>query len=302
MARYELDKEFYYRSTQFDELLDAADLTKAEVARTTKISFDVLKMLRTRDLIDETRINFETMCEKGIEFFEMFGNSDLMSEIYKYGDVPVYVKRDAKYYEFYTKAKVAFSKEGSYKATESILVPSDMRKTSAYYLSHELCHILKERNSIECQSRNAYEEVVPILMEFIFSYVTDYNAFLSVVANRCRYIKICAREFIELYKAYISTAVMDEKVTYLSALNEKGRYLHSFYYAISLFEIYMNGKNNFDNIDKDNKEYILSRIANVLLGNESTKEMLNDMMDHIRNIDSLYEDGIDRLNDVTFGI
>lgn len=302
MARYELDREYYYRISQYNELFEAESLTNAELAKTARVSFDLLKMLRHKQVSETRKSNFQTMCNEGISNFELFKNQRLMDELLNSLDIAYFQDRDASYYDFKVYSETVFTCTGAKRVADKIVLPADIRKASAFYLSHELCHILKERNDSECKNQNNYHEVIPILMEMIFAYVYDSESFDVIISNRCRMMKIAAREFIELYKEYISITDEDVKETYLMALNEKGKYLHSFYYVLCLFEVYMNDEKGFIDTSMNNKEYILSRIANVLLCNESTKDFLDDMSFKFTNIDALYESGFDRLNDISFSI
>lgn len=302
MAKYELDREFYFRLSQYNELFEAENLTNAELAKTVRVSFDLLKMLRHKQVSETRRSNFEAMCHEGVNNFELFKNQKLMNDVFQSLDVAYYQDRDASYYDFKVYSDTFFTCTGAKRVADKVVVPKDIRRASAFYLSHELCHILKERNDSECKYQNSFHEVIPILMEMIFAYVYDPESFDIIISNRCRKMKIGAREFIELYKEYINIVDEDVKAMYLTALNEKGKYLHSFYYVLCLFEVYMNDKKGFIDTSMNNKEYILSRIANVLLCNESTKDFLDDMSLRFANIDSLYEAGIDRLNEISFSI
>lgn len=303
MARFELDKRYYFEFAKTNEAFNASDLTNAQLARTTRVSIDVLKALKGHFLQDHTSINFNELVETAFNNFYLFESEELIRELSKFEDVYCYHDDDVNSFDtFYVKSKLIESATGAYTYPESICVPTNIKGSSAFYLSHELCHMLKERNSKECEIRNAYSEVIPMLMEFIFSYTYDYDSFKVMLCNRSKKMKVIAREFVELYKAYIGATTIKDKKLYISALNKIGTYLHSFYYVLLLLKIYISDKEYFKKDCLNNRDVILDKVSQVLMCKCTTKDMLDSILSYIDNIDATYEDGMDLYNNFVFSI
>ena len=135
-----------------------------------KEACDKLEVPEIHFLQDHTSINFNELVETAFNNFYLFESEELIRELSKFEDVYCYHDDDVNSFDtFYVKSKLVESATGTYTYPESICVPTNIKGSSAFYLSHELCHMLKERNSKECEIRNAYSEVIPMLMEFIFS-------------------------------------------------------------------------------------------------------------------------------------
>ena len=72
MAKYELDKRYYFELAKINEAFNASDLTNAQLARTTRVSIDVLKALKGQFLQDHTSINFNELVETAFNNFYLF--------------------------------------------------------------------------------------------------------------------------------------------------------------------------------------------------------------------------------------
>ena len=303
MAKWDINKEFYYKLSQENELMNAEELTGAQIAKSTNVSVDLLKLIKCSSFDVGEDVSFNDILNKSFECFTIFNNNQLFDELGLLSNVDcVYENGNYEFDKFSVRSKLVLLSTGAYTVPQQLLVPCNIKKASAYYLSHDMCHMLKERNPQECALKNGYLEVIPMLVEFIFSYSKDNESFKVILNNRVKRLKNNANDYMRLYDCYVSAKTYEEKKLYLTALSELGKYLHSFYYTLVLFKIYLSDNQYFADSGKSNKKYILDLISKVLLCKMTTKDMIDDIEMYITNIDTVYENAIDTVNDMVVGI
>lgn len=303
MAKWDINKEFYYKLGQENELMNAEELTGAQIAKTTKVSVDLLKLIKCSSFVVGEDVSFNDVLNKSFECFAIFNNNQLFEDLGLLSNVDcVYENGNFEFDKFGVKSKLVLLSTGAYTIPQQLLVPCNIKKVSTYYLSHDICHMLKERNPYECALKNGYLEVIPMLVELIFSYSKDYESFRVILNNRIKRLKNNANDYMHLYDCYVNAKTQNEKKLYLTALSELGKYLHSFYYTLVLFKIFLSDNQYFTDSGKSNKKYILDMICEVLLCKITTKDMIDDVEMYLTNVDTIYENAIDAVNDMVIGI
>ena len=299
MAKCNIDKEFYYRLSQENELMNASCLTGAQIARSSKVSTDLLALINCHSISNGERVSFDSVLNNSFKHFAIFNSNELFDELGLLSNVDcVYENGNNEFDGFSVRSRMVLLDTGAYTIPEQLMVPYDIKKASTYYLSHDICHMLKERNKYECELKNGYLEVVPMLVELIFSYTNDYDSFIIVLNNRIKRMKANAADFLSLYESYVDADYYEDKKLYLTALGEIGKYLHSFYYTLVLFKVYLSDKQYFSESNISNKEYILNSISDVLLCKMNTKEMIDDICNYIQDIEVIYDNAIDSVNEM----
>lgn len=297
MAKCNIDREFYYKLSQENELFNASCLTGAQIARCSKVSTDLLSLIKCYSGLNGENVSFDSILNNSFNHFAIFNNDELFKELSLLSNVDcVYENGNNEFDGFSVRSRMVLLDTGAYTIPEQLMVPYDIKKASTYYLSHDICHMLKERNKDECELKNGFLEVVPMLVELIFSYTNDYDSFLVVLNNRIKRMKVNASDFISLYESYIDADSYEDKKLYLTALSEIGKYLHSFYYTLLLFKIYLGDKQYF--VGSSNEEFILNGISEVLLCKMNTKEMIEGIINNIGDIDIIYDNAIDTVNEM----
>ena len=130
-------------------------------------------------------------------------------------------------------------------------VPSRFNMSSIYFMVHEVAHMLKEENPLECKGIHTDIEVIPMLLEMISAHVRgDNNVFrlrellmLDIAYNFKRLKE-------DLDNGLISS---DEMIAFNTLLKHNACYLNSFYYTLRLFSMYL-----------DAPQYVLGIIDDVL--------------------------------------
>ncbi len=143
-------------------------------------------------------------------------------------------------------------------------IPVEINETASVYLGHEHIHALKETNYEEYIYGFVYGDVIPLLYELI---VTKDNSELrnKLLKSRLDLLQYSNSEYsrglVELRKCNNR----DKELVKLF-LSRHGEYLNSFYYALILYNMY-----------KDNPEFIISKMKQVLNHEMTTVELLAEL-------------------------
>lgn len=165
--------------------------------------------------------------------------------------------------------------------TSQIVIPQRIEECSKYFLSHEFIHVVKDINYDEMRLLFTSIETVPILWEFINSYLDgDYSVMARVFSERynqmlnIEMIYNDSNIFLDKYSKK-NIKCSDKLAEAIQLLNmEACMYLNSFYYAICLFERFLG-----------NEKLVLEYINKVLSGVITTKQLISkfDLFDGINN-------------------
>ena len=166
---------------------------------------------------------------QSIENFAIFGNKDLLENACQLSNEITYIDgnhlNDAL---FTTYSAIARTTAGYAKKAMCIEVPSTLNATSSYFLTHELTHALKERNPLECTNLFTTAEVIPILIELITAYESNNKKIIENVFSKRKDLIIST---IDFYK--------NHHLKNPAPYTISGCYINSFYYALSLFSLYL---------------------------------------------------------------
>ena len=283
MAKCNIDRTYYSALGKLFNTVGAAELTGAQLSKVSRISDDVLDVLRTTTLQDEKGSDFSSVRRDALSYFYMFNDSRIINDaIDMLNKVEYYCDETYDYAMFQVLSRVVNGRTGAYKVPAKVIVPENMKKTSSVFMAHEITHMLKERNELECKDLTNFGEVIPMLMELIIAYSHEYEDTESIFGKRSEIIKCSAKSFKELYAEYKNNATLSVDKEMKTAMTESGLYVNSFYYTLALFSFYL----------KDSR-YILSLIAEVLNCNMTTRDLINLV---IRDSYDMYLDGLREFN------
>lgn len=157
-------------------------------------------------------------------------------------------------------------------------VPSRFNMSSIYFMVHEIAHMLKEDNHLECKGIYTDIEVIPILLELISAHVRGDN---NVFRLRELLMLDIAYNFKKLQEDLDNNLISnDEMIAFNTFYRHNACYLNSFYYSLRLFGMYLEAP-----------DYVLGIIDDVLSHRLTTREVINN---YLSNDDYLYEAGIDQ--------
>ena len=283
MGKCIIDKKFYSALDDAYKTVNVRDLTVAKIAEVDKKSDSFLSAFIECNAVDETGSNLSEMRNNVLHYYSIFEDEGIMTDVVSYLNGISYYVHEGDYAEFYVYANAVKGKTGVYKEPVQMVIPEELKYTSSIFAAHEMAHMLKERNPKECEEFAYFGEVIPMLMELIIAYSYEYSNAQCVFKRRSDGIRSQSKSFKELYKYYKGLSDLEEKKLYVTAMNECGNYVNSFYYTLAFFALYI-----------ANKRFVLRLISYVLKGRCTTSDVIRYISEY--DIDRLYESGLEEFN------
>lgn len=157
-------------------------------------------------------------------------------------------------------------------------VPRKFNVSSIYFMVHEIAHMLKEDNYLECKGIYTDIEVIPILLELISAHVRGDN---NVFRLRELLMLDVAYNYKKLQEDLDNNLISkDDMLAFNTFFGHNASYLNSFYYALRLFGMYLEAP-----------KYVLGIIDDVLNHRLTTRDVIHN---YLSNDDYTYETGIDQ--------
>lgn len=270
-----LDKNKYNELAVCFEYFNPRPLDKIQIEHSDMVASDILSNYAKREFVDDEDISYSRLISGTNRLFDEVGlcrvsgaaKSVLSSSKYGKG-ISIYD------FDFTVISDIAFNGGSYFKIPNTIILPEYYTLSSIHFLAHEICHVLKEFNPLECMNVYTLEEVIPITIELITAY--EKRRF-DVFRKRELLIKDTADLYLKLSndRKYISN---EDMLGFMACYRKSMMYLNSFYYAMKLFSKYL-----------EEKEETLEFIEMVLTG-ECTTERLMDIL--FCESDSSYDIGI----------
>ena len=158
-------------------------------------------------------------------------------------------------YEFDPKVNQVVKNSGN---VDHYKIPMKLDEVSPLWIAHENIHALKETNYDEYIDGQILGDVIPMFLELVMVNQVSNDKASSLLRNRLFLLK----------NEYTSTQEMKKvlsKDLYDIYATSSMQYLNSFNYAFQLYQRY-----------RDNKENIISKIKEVLVGQNTTRNMLDE--------------------------
>lgn len=283
MAKCNIDRTYYSALHDVYSTVGAHSLTGAQLTKVSRISNDLINILSSSAEVDEHGSDFSTVRREALTYLYMFNDSGLINDAVELLNKVEYYSDESYDYAMFTVLSHAMkASTGAYKVPAKLIVPTKFRKTSSVFMAHELIHMLKERNELECRDMINYGEVLPMLIELIIAFSYEYENTENILGKRSESIKISARCFKELFEEYKSNTMLGTDKATLAALDESGSYVNSFYYTLALFSLYLR-----------DSDYMLNMISNVLNCRMTTRDLITYT---VHNSYDLYQDGLSKFN------
>lgn len=157
--------------------------------------------------------------------------------------------------------------------TSSITTPKTYTTLSSYYLCHEIHHALKDTHKKEYQYMLRYADVIPMFYEFVSG--KDKSIKNQLIKNRLSLLEQC-KTHLEIKRNRVDKNLLWDFVD-----SKNAQYFNSFYYAILLYQTYLN-----------HPKEVLQDISSVLLGELTTYQLLEKYGLFQKNYDTSVEEGI----------
>lgn len=272
----EINTELYLAIQENCKIFNPSSVTMEDYNRAYEVAREII-YLRERKEIPRSRT---------IKFNELLISS--LTNLYKIGidnvikDATSIIK-DLEYKEIYNSRCSSFltnfmaEQTGSSvcKRAVSVYVPDRLTEASGVFMSHEVVHILKERNSLECPNINTTLEVIPMLVELIMAFNSNPILLKEIVYERIELLYSEAKMFFRIVKELKTNK--KNKDGLMAALYSNIAYLNSFYYSLALFTLYL----------KDS-DYVIAMIKCNLSKKMTTDDIIRDSF--------LFDDSLDSYN------
>lgn len=266
---YSSDTDLYLGIQENSKVFNPIRVTKDDIKRAKMVALEVMKMYKRKDIDRTKEITFNNMLVSSLANLYNIGIDSVIGEATS-------IIKDLEYREmnlvrissFVTNSMVVDTGCGFAKEAVSIFVPSTLTEASSVFMSHEVMHILKERNPEECRNINTLSEMIPMLIELIVAFNSDTKKLKEIIYERLTLLDYEAINFISIMKRLQSTDE-NKKRALIAHLYSSVAYLNSFYYTLAMFSLYI----------KDS-DYVLCMLNDSVSGNLSTQDIIRNVFDY----------------------
>lgn len=266
---YSSDTELYLGIQENIKIFNPIKVTKDDIKRAKMVALEVMKLYNKKDIDRTKKITFNSMLVSSLANLYNVGIDSIIGEATSIIKGLEYREMDlVRISSFVTNSMVVDTGCGFAKKAVSIFVPSTLTEASSIFMSHEVIHILKERNPEECRNINTLIETVPMLIELIVAFNSDAKKLKEVIYERITLLDYEAISFISIMKR-LQIADENKKRALLAQLYSNVAYLNSFYYTLAMFSLYI----------KDS-DYVLCMLNDAVSGNLSTQEIIRNVFDY----------------------
>lgn len=268
--------DLYRAIEENSKIFNPTKVTKEDLKRALNVAREIIK-LHKKETIPRTKpIPFNVLLVKSLNNLYSLGLHNIVSDatsIIKY--LEYYELENQPYSSFVTNSSVIDTGCGYAKKAVSIYVPSYINEASSIFMSHEVIHILKERNPEECKCLNTTGEVLPMLVELLHAYNSNPTLLKEIIYERIKLLYYEAKQFLHLYETIKGT----KNPNLLPALYSSCNYLNSFYYTLILFKLSFN-----------NEDYVIDLLNNSVNNQISTSTITNEL-EESPDSNTLYQEG-----------
>lgn len=266
---YSSDTDLYLGIQENSKVFNPIRVTKDDIKRAKMVALEVMKMYKRKDIDRTKEITFNNMLVSSLANLYNVGIDSVIGEATS-------IIKDLEYREmnlvrissFITNSMVVDTGCCFAKEAVSIFVPNTLTEASSVFMSHEVMHILKERNPEECRNINTLSEMIPMLIELIVAFNSDTKKLKEIIYERLTLLDYEAINFISIMKRLQSTDE-NKKRALIAHLYSSVAYLNSFYYTLAMFSLYI----------KDS-DYVLCMLNDSVSGNLSTQDIIRNVFDY----------------------
>ncbi len=265
-----LDADYYLALSDNYKPFNLLPITNDDLKKSLIVANDIIRNYEEVKYKKERDISFGDLLSLSIEGLFKIGLVNPAKKALALVNDIQYVQTDvSSLSSFVTNSMAVQSGTSVAKKCVSVFVPETITLSSTAFLSHEFAHIIKEENPNECKGINTNLEVVPILIELITADLILPNPeIIHIERDITMYHE--AVFFKRILKELKNEHTSQERKVLITALGTSLVYLNSFYYAMILYNIYL-----------DDNEFVLALINKVLNKELTTFDvivMIDDVM------------------------
>ncbi len=277
------DYDFYLNYDKVNQSFSPTACTEDDLKRAQQVGLDVFLYEKKYEAVRE-KTNLNVLLSKALYQMDCIGCIANMNETISLLNSLEYYYDDGDPSLFSTISEIEKTKTGSIKKAKYIVVPMVFNSSSCFFMSHEISHILKERNPKECKNVYTLQEVIPMLIELILSFLSNERyTFQSLVNDRMKILSLEAKRYFEIRNEMDYTIEKDKKNALRIGMLLSSVYLNSFYYSLVLFQMYL-----------CHPSFIKELIASVLNLEITTDEMIEIVLQEKRpeSVQESYQKGM----------
>lgn len=273
------DKEHWYELGKAFEVFKPYPLTQDEIDRSLLIADEILRNYKERSLVEYPEMTFGNVLQGAATIYYNLGMHRSAKRAVSILAHIQYQNNDSMDIENLTVQSLAIKTGATVcKQPYYVEVPKVFNTSSIHFMAHEIAHMLKEYNYLECKGVLSDAEVIPILVEMISAHKKGDN---NVFKKRELLMLDIAYAFKKLHEDLENDRISKEDMeSFMACYRYNILYLNSFYYALRLFAMYL-----------QIPQYVLGIVDDVLNQRLTTRDVINY---HLSNDDYTYETGIDQ--------
>lgn len=260
------DKEFYSSLKELNDCFSPTPFTQDDIRRSDEIVRQLFSIHKNFEPNFEGALPFNTVLQGSLEYLYKIGCSvSLNDTVSILNNLEYRMIEGAKVSTFVTNSMIVNANGSVSKKAVSIYAPEFMNESSKIFMLHEISHILKERNNVECQNAYTLMEFIPMLIELISAYKSKNKKLVTeIVVEREKMLYAEAIKYCRIKKEINDSCNISDKEILETALGTSVVYLNSFYYTLAVFNYYL-----------DNEGYIIDLISAILNGQLTTFDMID---------------------------
>ena len=273
------DKEHWYELSKAFEAFKPYPLTQDDIDRSLLIADEILNKFEERTLVEYPPMTFGNVLQGAATVYYNLGMHSSAKRAVSILSHIQYQNNDSMDIENLTVQSLAIKTGATVcKQPYYVEVPKVFNASSIHFMAHEIAHMLKESNYLECKGVLSDAEVIPILVEMISAHKKGDN---NVFKKRELLMLDIAYAFKKLHEDLENDRISKEDMeSFIACYRYNILYLNSFYYALRLFAVYL-----------QIPQYVLGIVEDVLNQRLTTRDVINY---YLSNDDYTYETGIDQ--------
>lgn len=273
------DKEHWYELGKAFEAFKPYPLTQDDIDRSLLIADEILNKFEERTLVEYPPMTFGNVLQGAATVYYNLGMHSSAKRAVSILSHIQYQNNDSMDIENLTVQSLAIKTGATVcKQPYYVEVPKVFNTSSIHFMAHEIAHMLKESNHLECKGVLSDAEVIPILVEMISAHKKGDN---NVFKKRELLMLDIAYAFKKLHEDLENDRISKEDMeSFIACYRYNILYLNSFYYALRLFAMYL-----------QIPQYVLGIVEDVLNQRLTTRDVINY---YLSNDDYTYETGIDQ--------
>lgn len=270
-----LDKKKWQELGETFQLFDPYPLDEWDVKRSELIAREVINNYSTRLLEVKDTVKFDDLLHRtSMRYYNLGFQRTARDVVSILSKTQFFSNQSINDHDFTVQSMLVQTGAMISKECYYLEVPKIFSESSVHFMAHELAHILKEKNPLECKGIYSDNEVIPILLELISAHqARDNNVF-----KKREYLMLDTATLFLNLKEDMAKIGEQDFVGFNACYRQCVLYLNSFYYSLKLFGLYLR-----------DDDFVLGIISDVLNHILTTRDVIEL---YLKGNDGLYNEGL----------